>query len=402
MPNKKSSKEIVIQSNELLEAPLYNNALQLKVFSKVIVAIRKDENKDVYTFPVNELLEKFEAGKDNYAYLKLECKKMFRVIDLSSPGKKGFHLSVLFTDIILTEKGLVSFEVNPKLKPLILDLSKGKYTRYYLENISRLKGVYSIRIYELLKQYQKIGYRKIDIKSFKYYLAIEENKYSRYNDLKRKIILSSQKELEEKTDIKFTFDEIKTGRKITHIKFNILSNNVGKLEYNKRILFDRLVKNGVNKNKAYSLCEQYSEEILKNNIKYAEEEIKKGKKKTNLGGFLISAITGDYYNQTELFESDKEEEKRQEKKKKDKEKEIKDQIKEKESNDKKNKKRKDIEEFLEIAGAEILTDINTKFITEFKNSMTIGRYLKNGIDLSKSTVKFEYYEFVFKNYIFKE
>lgn len=402
MSNKKSQKEIVIQSNELLEAPLYNNALQLKVFSKIIVAIRKNKDEDTYTFPVNELLETFEAGKDNYAYLKQECKKMFRIIDLSDPDKRGFELSVLFTNIGLNEKGVVSFKVNPELKPLILDLSKGKYTKYYLENISRLKGIYSIRIYELLKQYQRIGYRKIKIDDLKYFLAIEIKKYGRYNDLKRKVVIPSQKELEEKTDIRFTFEDIKTGRKITHVKFNILPNSVARLESNEKILFDKIVQLGVNKNQAQLLCEQYSEERLNNNIRYAEEEIKKGKKKSNLGGFLISAITGDYYNQTELFESDKEEEKRQEKKKKEAEKETKNKIKEKENNEKKNKKRKDIEEFLDIAGDEILRDIDTKFVTEFKKSITIGKYLKKGVDLSQPTVKFEYYEFVFKKYMIEE
>lgn len=400
MPNKESSKEIVIQSNELLEAPLYNNALQLKVFSKVIVAIRKDENKESYAFPVNELLEEFEAGKDNYSYLKQECKKMFRVIDLSVPNKKGFHLSVLFTDIILSEKGLVSFEVNPKLKPLILDLSKGKYTKYYFENISRLKGIYSIRIYELLKQYQNIGYRKIKVDDLKYFLAIESKKYTKYSHLKARVVVPSQKELEEKTDIKFTFEDIKTGRKITHIKFNILPNNVAKIESSKKVLFDKLVKIGVNKNKAHSICEQHSEERLKNNIRYVEEEIKKGKNKSNLGGFLISAIAGDYYNQTDLFENDKEEGKRQEKKKLDKEKEIKDRLKEQENNKNKNKKRKSIEEFLKISGYEILLDIDTKFIDNYKKSLTIGKHLKKGIDLTQPAVKFEYYEYVFKNYMF--
>ena len=404
MSNKEFSKDIVIQSNELLEAPLYNNVLQLKVFSKVIVAIRKNKDEEIYTFPVNELLETFEAGKNNYAYLKKECKKMFRVIDLSVPDKKGFHLSVLFTNIILTEKGFVSFKVNPELKPLILDLSKGKYTKYYLENISRLRGIYSIRIYELLKQYQKIGYRKIKIDDLKYFLAIDMKKYGRYNDLKRKVIIPSQKELEEKTDIKFTFEDIKTGRKITHIKFNILpnDNDFGQLESSEKILFDKLVKLGINKNKACLLCEQYSEERLKNNIRYVEEEIKKGKNKSNLGGFLISAITGDYYHQTDLFESDKEEEKRQEKKKKDKQKKVREQIKEKENNDKKNKKRKDIEGFLAIAGNEILVNIDTKFVDEYKKSLTIGKHLKEGVNLSQPIVKFEYYEFVFKNYMLKE
>ncbi|BDR68557.1 hypothetical protein K144316041_p10600 (plasmid) [Clostridium tetani] len=54
--------------------------------------------------------------------------------------------------------------------------------------------------------------------------------YNVYANLKNKVILQAQKELNEKTDIKFTFEEIKTGRKVTSIKFYIVCNKNNKDE----------------------------------------------------------------------------------------------------------------------------------------------------------------------------
>lgn len=54
--------------------------------------------------------------------------------------------------------------------PYLLQL-KERFTRYELKNILYFKNKYSIRIYELLKQYEKIGKREINIKELRGYLG---------------------------------------------------------------------------------------------------------------------------------------------------------------------------------------------------------------------------------------
>ena len=44
---------------------------------------------------------------------------------------------------------------------------------------------------------------------------------NRSKNVKNRIILKAQQELKEKTDISFDFEEVKTGRKVTSIKFHI-------------------------------------------------------------------------------------------------------------------------------------------------------------------------------------
>jgi plasmid replication initiation protein len=45
-----------------------------------------------------------------------------------------------------------------------------------------------------------------------------------YQNVKNRILISGQREISSKTDISFEFEEIKTGRKVTSIKFQINDN----------------------------------------------------------------------------------------------------------------------------------------------------------------------------------
>ena len=88
-----------------------------------------------------------------------------------------------------------------------------------------MKSKYSPRIYEILKcnEFKKQEYIEIEIDELRKLLKIEKI-YPLYNDIKRKIIEQSQKELEKLSDISFDFEEIKTGRKVTSLKFYINTN----------------------------------------------------------------------------------------------------------------------------------------------------------------------------------
>jgi plasmid replication initiation protein len=55
-------------------------------------------------------------------------------------------------------------------------------------------------------------------------IGATEKSYSVFQNVKNRILIPGQKELASKTDISFKFDEIRTGRKTTSIKFYIKAN----------------------------------------------------------------------------------------------------------------------------------------------------------------------------------
>ena len=112
-----------------------------------------------------------------------------------------------------------------------------------------MKSFYSIRLYELLKQYEKIGHRTFEIIDLKAILGIKDDEYLRYTHFKTRVLLTAQKEILKKTDIEFTFDEIKTGRVVSSIKFII--------KKKEQVKYDKIgAKN--DKNRVTSKAEQKS------------------------------------------------------------------------------------------------------------------------------------------------
>jgi len=117
-------------------------------------------------------------------------------------------------------EGLIEFEFSEKLKPYLLQLRR-EFTSYSIKNIIKLKSSYSIRIYELLKQYEKIGKRKFKLDELRKVLGITDNEYPHYANFNHRVIKVAEKELMEKTDLSFTVDVLKEGRKVTGFIFHI-------------------------------------------------------------------------------------------------------------------------------------------------------------------------------------
>ena len=141
----------------------------------------------------------------------------------------------------IESQGEVRFMIYPKLRPYLLEAQK-KFLKYKLENILNLRSSYSIRMYEILKDWLELNKRYgnkaekiISLKEFREILEIPKSyQYGNSSGIKKRILEKAKKELEQHTDIIFEYEEIKTGRKVTHLKFTIRL-NPAKLEDNIKI-----------------------------------------------------------------------------------------------------------------------------------------------------------------------
>lgn len=96
--------------------------------------------------------------------------------------------------------------------PYLLQL-KERFTRYELKNILYFKNKYSIRIYELLKQYEKNRKKEINIKELRGYLGIKEGEYKRFDNFDRVILKGTKEEINEHTDIEINYEKNKNRQK---------------------------------------------------------------------------------------------------------------------------------------------------------------------------------------------
>lgn len=149
---------------------------------------------------------------------------MKKVFEIHEEDGTIIQLAWLSSAKYKTGTGYVELEFSNYLKPYMLFL-KDFYTSYRLNNVLSLKSKYSIRMYEILKSNQFKSTHIITIEDIKKLFKLNKNNsYNLFSNLKSKVISMAQKEINQKTDIYFDFEEIKLGRKVDSIKFIIKEN----------------------------------------------------------------------------------------------------------------------------------------------------------------------------------
>mgnify|MGYP000853442609 FL=1 len=218
---------MVVKSNTLIEASYRLSTQEQKVILSLTAKIKnQDEDFKNYTFSVKEFAEITGANiNSKYSEIKnLTSRLLRRVFTINEPSGP-LQLSWLSAAKYFDGEGIITLRFDPGLKPYLLQL-KDCFTKINLLLALRLKSSFSIRIYELLKQYESIGSRLFILSELKTMLGITDGQYKLYGHFKSKVLNVAQKELAEKTDITFDYEEIKVGRGVGKIRFIFKSQSV--------------------------------------------------------------------------------------------------------------------------------------------------------------------------------
>lgn len=211
----------IYQSNRLIEASYTFTVLEQKLIRLLASMIKKDDaDFKEYTFKATDLSKALNIHKRNiYRELdQITDKLMIRYIKIKNDDSETFKKRHLIK-IADFENGILTMKIDEDMKDFYLKLNW--YTKYQLKNIMQFKSTYSFRLYELLKQYENIGYRVLSINNLRIILDISKDQYPKYANLKQKVIKVAQNEINKNTDLYIEFEELKEVRKVTSIKFYI-------------------------------------------------------------------------------------------------------------------------------------------------------------------------------------
>jgi len=229
---------MAIKKNNLIEKRNVLNELrcnsmhlqELRFFTIYLSKInaRDPENTRCVRFSLSNFLAIMELRKVNIADLKavtnrLLCKVVS--VPLESGGYTQFQL---FKECTVTADGTgewyIEIDAHDKALPLMFDF-KREYFTYELWNALRLSSSNQLRMYEILKQYERKGERILSLEELKELLFIGEKEYLRFNNFNRKVLEVCKKALKENTDIYFDYELLKKARgKVYAIKFSIFRN----------------------------------------------------------------------------------------------------------------------------------------------------------------------------------
>ena len=164
-----------------------------------------------------------ECGiKISSAYKQLEvASKNLLNRSFSYINERGKRVGVTWVIRAVYEDGYISVcfpdEVLIMLKAF--DASN-PFTKYKKENVLLLKGEYSIDLYHIAKKYEGMTTFQMTLDDYKLELGLPKS-YNRINNLKARALEPAIDEINEKTDINISYENVKRGRTVTGLKFTV-------------------------------------------------------------------------------------------------------------------------------------------------------------------------------------
>ena len=214
-------KAIVEKRNVLNEIRSNSMSLQeMRLFSIYLSKINpRDISTRVVRFPMEDFQKIMGIGVDmNMNHFRYAIRHILQqIVEVPNEKGSGYTAFQLFKKAVVEKdensEWYVELDAHDMALPLMFDF-KEKYFNYELWNALRLKSTNQLRMYEILKQYEKIGKRELSVQQLRELLGIGKNEYSGrtgWSDFKKKVLDSCQAALKATTDICYTYERGKTG-----------------------------------------------------------------------------------------------------------------------------------------------------------------------------------------------
>lgn len=331
-----NSDNIFVQSNDFIQAK-YKDSItfwEMIIFGRMCTLIdSSDTDFKEYRVYIKDLINLAEVEKSGQLYdriLDAATKLRKREITVQMKNEVGEE-RVLDTYLVTgveralkanrSENAYISLTFHPRLKPFLLEL-KRDFTKFDIRNYKFLHSGTITRLYQLLKSYYDRRRRDplFDLQELKQMIGVAD-KYSLYANFRIKVLDEAQRKLAAGTDIKFTYEEVKKGNKVTGILFHISINEggeFGKLEKAGKIgtnteggfLVDNKLggqmkdvvsqiqseetiivdKFGVSKKVFQSLTQKHSVEEIGKAVRVTERALAAGKITGKVAGFFVEAV----------------------------------------------------------------------------------------------------------------
>lgn len=212
---------IAYKSNWLIEAS-YKLSLQEQRFMLCCVGKINPQEKmpKSLTIYASDFYGQFpEMGKDNAENeLKKAVDKLWeRSVIVKDPNQTEEFRWIQKRVKYHKGEARVSISFSEDVGKYLTQLS-GQFTKITLNNVSSLRSIYSIRVYEMCQQFISTGNRLITVEDLRFLLNLSDS-YSQFKELNKFVIQPSLKELNKKSNLTVKVDQVKKGRCIYALHF---------------------------------------------------------------------------------------------------------------------------------------------------------------------------------------
>jgi plasmid replication initiation protein len=222
--------ELIVKDNALIQASYTLDTVEQRLILLAIAEARETGHgiteNSLLEVHASSYINTFSVEKHTaYTVLRDASKSLFdRYVtyhDVNPKTGKGRSFHCRWVDKIGYEpqSGIVFLRFTQDIVPLITRLEEN-FTKYELQQVSRLTSSYAIRLYELLIQWRSAGKTPIfDLAIFRQQLGVEAKQYKTMSNFKTYVLDFALNQVNELTDITAKYEQHKKGRSISGFSF---------------------------------------------------------------------------------------------------------------------------------------------------------------------------------------
>lgn len=227
-----NSNHIVQKSRPLLLATDINYTIgQFKVLDTYMSCINShNPDETIVSFKVSEYENMLGVSRLRTEELQKSLSDLIK-LQVTVPfeeSEDGFLVCNLFDSAgvkrdEITDEKYIYLKCSETAKPLFFNLDQIGYVRYQLRNVITMKSLYSIYLYQYLKDNTFRSSWKIQVDSLmKDVFRVKTSRYKKdFNRFRTKVLGVAVDEINTKTDISVKCEEVITSGKVTSVVFRV-------------------------------------------------------------------------------------------------------------------------------------------------------------------------------------
>lgn len=240
MTMKDGMKNIVVHANDLVRAKYFLSVSEMRL---VLMACSLIDSRDVACGEIfiscREFEQAFDLEHDNRTYSNLRnaakslIRNPIRLFD-SKTNQVVELVWLLSNKYEVGEKGAgVTIEFSPKITPYLFEIKK-RFTSLDFEIVAKLNTVFSLRLYQWLKEAENKPQHQKDYSTIELILDIEWMKehsqivgsYPVWKDFNNRVLKPAIEKINAVTDLSVFASPVKSGRKVTSVRFSFVSESI--------------------------------------------------------------------------------------------------------------------------------------------------------------------------------
>ncbi|QOW51649.1 replication initiation protein (plasmid) [Acinetobacter sp. YH12138] len=224
--------ELIVKDNALIQASYTLDTVEQRLILLAIAEARETGHgiteNSLLEVHASSYINTFNVEKHTaYTVLRDASRSLFdryvtyHDINPKTGKDRSFHCRWVDKIGYEPQSGIVFLRFTQDIVPLITRLEEN-FTKYELQQVSRLTSSYAIRLYELLIQWRSVGKTPIfDLSIFRQQLGVETQQYKTMSNFKTYVLDFALNQVNELTDITAKYEQHKKGRTISGFSFTL-------------------------------------------------------------------------------------------------------------------------------------------------------------------------------------